>query len=52
MDKNKIKDTEEEIIVPFSDENVLEDGFICDIVEESSIQNDIPEYVLEKILWY
>lgn len=42
----------ENLIIPFSDEIEFEDGFICDIIEESSIEDTIPDYVLEKILWY
>lgn len=47
----KLYENPEDITIPFSDEAVLEDGFICDIIEESSIEDIIPDYILEKIMW-
>lgn len=47
----EICENPKDIEIPFSDEIVLEDGFICDVVEESSIEDIIPDYILEKINW-
>lgn len=35
--------------IPFSDENIFSEDFINSIVEENSIENIIPSYVLDKL---
>lgn len=53
MGKNNLclNENKEDFDIPFSDKIEFEDGFICDVVDESDFEGVISDYVLEKILW-
>lgn len=45
----ELKDTINLDDIPFSDENIFSEDFINSIVEESSVEDIIPSYVLDKL---
>ena len=49
--ENNLNVDSEKLIVPFSDEIELNNSFIYDVLENSSVDGIIPEYVLEKLFW-